>query len=227
MKIIETKIDGLEQYPKRTIYYFGPKTISCTELKIIEIKNLVFEIYKYDIKGNGRIYLKIFDSGRKELFEKLTICLSYNWGNTSILFHNDSNEMSNKYFHVSISTECRVQFDYLVKELLSKFVLVVEKTNKYKKGNINEQFIYAYLIFIFFNKDKDMFIDGKIRASKFLDIYKNLQTMHKLISSVLTDNAYSNHFDYCKDEMYYKVLHRFVDRELKSLEKAGIYFDYL
>ena len=62
MEIIKTICDGLEKLPLRKIYHFGPCVVSCSEKQIVTHRNYTFELYRYDIKGNGKLYLKVFDS---------------------------------------------------------------------------------------------------------------------------------------------------------------------
>jgi hypothetical protein len=214
MEIIETINKDLENLPNREIWYFGPKSVSCSEKSIVTHRNYKFELCKYDINGNGKKYLKIFDSDEKEIFQNLTIILGYNWNpEYSVEFKNAENPISNLYFHFEAGT------NYNLEKILDRIVLIAEKNKRRNKENISFQYTYAYIIFLFFQIRKD----ESISATGFYRTYINIKKISHYISRQLTDNVNSS--DFSKDTLYYKLFDRFITDKLNDLKSKIIFYD--
>lgn len=213
MKTIKSISRNLDNIPSREIYYFGPKLISCSEQRFVKVDGYTFELCFYDIKGNGRIFVKMFDSENNQLFRNLTIILGYCWvAGMSVKFFNDESPLSSKHLEFSTKTK------YGLESVLSKFVLVAQRLQKFKAEYPSIQYAYAYLIFLFFqNKDE------KIRATKFSFDYNILKKMKSLITEELNDNLNSRSFS--KDTIYYKVLYRFSTKQLELLKRKEFIYD--
>jgi hypothetical protein len=213
MEITKTIENGLEDIPSREIYYFGPKLVSCCLKKIIEHKKYIFELYDYSIKGNGCYYLKIYNSDNKQIFEKLTIRLDYAWaGLYKIEFSNNSSPISNSYFNFQTKPEIDLE------SVFNKLVLIAERMEKFKKDYPSFQYVYVYIIFLFFQNKKE-----QIKASEYSYKYNILKKMESCITSELTDNVNNRYFS--KDTIYYKVFDRFLNKELDKLKNKPIHFD--
>lgn len=213
MEIIKTTNEGLEDLPRREIWYFGPKIVSCSNKTTVSHKNYNFELYKYDIKSNGKNYVNIFDSDEKQVFENLTISLEYCWiAGYTIEFYNSESPRSECYFHYKVKT------DFDLEKVLDRIVLMAEKNKKRIIEYISYQHMYAYIIFLFFPIKNE-----NIRATEFSDLYKSLKKIRACISGQLTDNANSK--SYSKDTVYYKVFDRFNNRKLEEFKSKIILYD--
>ena len=213
METIKSISSNLDNIPSREIYYFGPKLISCSEQRFVKVDEYTFELCFYDIKGNGRIFVKMFDSENNQLFKNLTIILGDCWGaGISVEFFNEDSPLSSK--HLEFSTQTK----YGLESVLKKFVLVAQRLQKFKSEYPSIQYAYAYLIFLFFqNKDE------KIRATKFSFDYKILKKMKSLITEELNDNV--NRRSFSKDTIYYKVFDRYTTKQLESLKRKEFIYD--
>jgi hypothetical protein len=213
MEIIEKINKDLEDLPNREIWYYGPNTVSCSQKLIVTHRSYTFELCIYDINGNGKKYLKIFDSDEKEIFPNLTIILGYHWSQEySVEFKNAEYPNSNLYFHYGAAT------NYNLEKVLDRIVLIAEKNKRRNKENISFQYIYAYIIFLFFKIRNE-----SIRATEFSETYKTIERMRHYISRQLTDNVYSS--DFSKDTLYYKLFDRFIIDKLNDLKSKTIYYD--
>lgn len=149
MEIIKTITEGLAELPQRELWYYGPKMFTCTEKVIIKHREYTFELYIYDHKGNGKKYVKIFDSDNKQVFENLTIILGYNWtAGYSVRFFNEFNPKSNCYFEFGAKT------DFELEAVFNKLVLMAEKWILQRKNVPSFQYIYMFTLFFYFFKLK-------------------------------------------------------------------------
>jgi hypothetical protein len=197
----------------REIYYFGPNVVSCSEKEIVTHRNYTFELYRYDIKGNGKLYLKVFDSEKTEVFGNLTICLSYNWHpGYYVEFYNNENLKSLLYFQFKSS------MNFSKEKVLDRIVLMAEKNKKINEANISFQYVYAYIIFLFLELRKD-----QVNATQFSYIYSTLKKMRTYISWRLTDNV--QRIDFSTDTLYYKVFDKFINIKLEELKSKVIIYD--
>jgi hypothetical protein len=212
MEIIETIKTGLEDLPKRVIYYFGPKLVPCSEKQLIKHKNYKFELDKYDIKENGKKYVKMFDSADKQVLENMTIILEYNWCPYSIEFSNEYDPISRCYF------QYKTKNDFRLEAVLDKLVLIAEKKSMCSKFYPPFQYVYAYIIFLFFSIEED-----DIKASEVSGKYNTLKKMKNYISRYLTDDLGVTY--YSKDTIYYKVFDRFVNKQLDRLKNKTINYN--
>lgn len=209
--------EELTHLPAESIYYFGPKKISCTELLITEHDGYCFETYKYERSGNGRMIVKMFNSNKEQLLENLTIRLDYHWWNTyRITIENDCHQISNEYFKFSQTIEKNLE------RVFKKLILVANKLHSYDRIIISrtqaQQYMLAYISFLFFNNN-----DKKISASIFSDQYKTLKKIKNLVSYVQTDHA--NRARLSEDNVFYKVFNRYANRQIELLKNQDIEYD--
>lgn len=213
METIEEIRDGLDGIPAREIYYYGPKLKSCSLKRSVKIDKYIFELYTYDINGNGKIFVKMFDSESKPILEKLTISLEYFWAQgLTVEFYNDFSSSSQCYFQYKVLTELGLE------SVLKKLVLVAEKKERYKEKYPSFQYDYAYLVFLFYKK-----IEDKIRVTEISYISNILKKVKALITSELTDNV--NHYQFSTNTIYYKALERFYEGQKKKILNTPIWYD--
>lgn len=218
MEVIkELTEEELTHIPAEIIYYFGPKKISCTNLKITEHEGYCFETYKYERSGNGRMIIKMFNSNKEQLLENLTIRLDYHWWNTYLItIENDCHQRSNEYFKFTQTIEKKIEL------VFKKLILVADKLNRYNRIILSktqeQQYILAYISFLFFNNN-----EKKISASIFSDQYKTLKKIKDLVLYVQTDHA--NRARLSEDNVFYKVFNRYVSRQIELLKNQDIVYD--
>lgn len=212
MKEIEFKEKGLEDIPYEEVNYYGPKIIACTSLRKVEINNFIFELYRYDIKSNGTIVIKIFYSNEYQIFEELKISYRYNWKSTIYLnIKNNVSKNSNAYF------ELNAKLELTPKDILKRLALVCDKIKYIKKRNISYQYLYAYIIFLFYSNNED-----SISVKTISEKYNTIKTAKILVSYKL-DNFLTKWFS--SDTIEYKVFDRFVGREIEKIKSQRIRYD--
>ena len=204
---------GLDQLPSKEVYYYGPKMTSCDDLSIYKIEEFTFKVYRYDIRGNGALFIEIFDDNKKQIFEKTTIKLSYHWfpGYYIELFNSHSSR-SNEYFHF------KTNYKKDLNSVLFKLHLSVEKFAKYKSESQSIQYFYAYLIFLFYQNN-----ESSIKASQLSEKYNILKKMKTLISRPMSDNFINSEFS--RDTKFYKILERFATKHINRIKDQEIQFD--
>ena len=213
MEVTQRICLGLENFPEREIWYFGPKIVPCSEKSVISHQNYTFECFQYDIKDNGSLYIKMFDPEGKQLLTNLTIVLSYNFTpGFAIEFFNDYSPKSDRHFQFSAATYMDIE------SFLTRLILIVERVKKYSKEILNYQIIYAYIIFLFYQSEFE-----EIKASKFSEKYNYLRKMRALISGELVDFQQSKSFS--KDTIFYKVFDRFINKQMEILKSKPIWYD--
>lgn len=214
MEIIQTKNSDLENFPLREIYYYGPKEVSCSEQQIVKIDNYIFELLRYDIRGNGRLYVKMFNSDNRPLFEELTIILGYSWQKYILVeFYNNISTLSNKHFDFSAWTTLDTE------SILKRLILVADKLKKYKSESHPTQYTYAYLIFLFYENN-----DEKLNASSLSTEYNTLKQMKSLITWNSADYV-NDGYQLSTETIYFKVLNKFVTRQIELFKKKEIIYD--
>ena len=135
--IIETQENGLENIPPVKTYYFGPTDTYCIKREKALCNNFIFEIFTYDIKGNGVKVIKIFTSEGEQLFVKITITLRYTWHpGFSVQFKNDESVLSSSYFKFIAQNN-----GLSLESILQKLSDVAEKRNSLTKEFPSIQYV--------------------------------------------------------------------------------------
>lgn len=214
IEVIKINKENLSEFPKETIYYFGPRSISCNEQKFLKYKDTSFEVLEYNARGNGTYVIKIFDEDNKQILENLRITSKFTWHAISRLtFETEGlHPLESKYFKHESTV------NYRLYDVLRKLHLLVKKIKQNRNKGLSEQHMYAYLIFLFYTPNKK----GKIRASDLSSEYNKLKKIHSLI-----DRQYTHHVHqtlYSRELIAYKALNRFANNEIDRLEKLKIEF---
>lgn len=216
MKTIKTIRENLDHIPQREIYYFGPKIVDCSEIETVELHGYTFELYKYDIRSNGKLFVKMFDYEGKPLYDNLTIILKYNWApGFTVEFFNEYSAISRLYVHFSNSKRTLDKLE----SILFKFVLAAERHKQFESEYPSIQYVYAYLIYLFFNAEKEI-----IPASSFSKEFNNLYLINRLVKERFSDGTGGDWFS--NDTIYYKVLNRFANRQIELLKAKEIDYSY-
>jgi len=203
--------DGLIGIPEKEIYYYGPKKVCCQEVKRIKFKEYMFDIYKYDINGNGIRNIEILDLEGNRLLKNLNINVLYNWVSNTIEISNDQHPNSSRYF--KLAGIAGFSFESIIKKLY----LMTIKEQKHI-NNISFQYLYAYIIFLFLQIDKK-----GIKATQFSNIYSLLKKVKFCISQELSDNVGIPFFS--KDTIYFKVFDRYLNRQIENIKSSVILYD--
>lgn len=213
METLEIITEGLNDFPKEDIWYFGPNNCNCTSREIIMHRGYMFEKLTYQIKGNGKHIIHQYNKSGQRIQDNLKISLSFNWTRGyQITFENLEHPKSNKYFCFNAIV------DHGLEKVFDKLILISEKQNTFKEKGLSAQYTYAYIIFLFFDNH-----EIEIRATKFSDKYQSLKKITQLITMQLTDNAFPYYFS--KDEIYYKFFDRFVNKQMEVFKNKPINFD--
>lgn len=204
LNIIETQEEGLDT--------------DCTRKEIILHNNFKFEVLTYDSNGNGTKKIRIFTVDDKQVLEDIKIWLRYCWQRGYIFdFKNAEHPNSERYFSFSVDNR-HAKKPLKMEDVLDRLAIVAEKRNSLINQQSSVQYVYAYLIYLFFSIDEE-----KIHALDFSNYFNILRFMYKCIYKDLR-GASANYFS--KDNEYYQKFNLFIKEQMEILKNKPINYFY-